>query len=218
MGKPVQGAHYDVYLRTSRGTLRKRVATSKRSTGEAKLRAVADVQRVLKEPVEVLDCVPLKVVAKKAAPVVSGSRRRPVTTTKVEFKRTRRPKARESVRITPRGKLAPLHFERELVTDARAKVPSEKPLKRDAQACTNPNCIKRGHCGHKRKPGEERREWIIKTNRTRPVVSYGQVIGTERLTISAIAESEDAARKLARKGLHDAGIKGARFVSVSTRF
>lgn len=189
-----QGAHYDVYLKTKRGTVRKRICVPRRDVGLAKMRAVADIQRVLREPVTVIDCVPLKVIASKRAPTIDSKRRkRPVTTTVVEFKRTRRPKARESVRITPKGKLAPLSFERELVTDAKRK-PPKGPVK--GSPCANPNCIKRGSCLS---------EWQVHTNR---VHSGGGMI------IRVHATTEREARLRARDKVRQMNLIGVRFTKI----
>lgn len=118
--------HYDVYLRTSRGTLRRRVGITERNVKRAANTALADVQRILKrERLEVIDCVPLQMIVGSDAKVIKRGRR-PVVSRSVEFKRTRRPKARESVRLTPKGKLASVRDDEALDAIRAIRDPGER--------------------------------------------------------------------------------------------
>jgi hypothetical protein len=196
--------HYAVFLRTKRGTVRRNVALQTRSVAEAKRVAVNAVQRHLRgETVTVLDCVPMR--EKRGKAETTGRRKRAVTTTKTQWVLTRRPKARQSLVLTPRG-VAPYEPERRpsyVVGRASEKV-SER-VTPTASCCSREACIKRGSCAHvKRPPNVER-------------VTYTGEFKWQgkRVVMHTISESLEQARAQMRADLRRRGMKGARIRNIA---
>jgi len=200
--------HYAVFLRTSRGTVRKDVGLTKRSVSAASRKAQLDVQRHLRELVTVSDCVPLKEKQSKAEPVILKARsRRPITVTKSKFTLSRRPKARVSAILTKRGVRAytPQNLDERGVTYSAANDSaklSEKAV-RSYLGCENKVCLKRGRCGHKRPPGVEN------------VCHEARVaVGTGLMIIRAFATDEATARRIMRKQLVTLGLGHKRLTKI----
>lgn len=190
-------AAYDVYLRTSAGTVKRTVHLNERSVTKAGLIARSAIMRVVREDVQILDVVPLKRIEGKTT---NGRR---VTTTKVRYVQTRRAKARPSARLSRKGK--PLTITREETVTPHVPVTERLrnvKVKLGPFACTNDSCLARGSCSH--------------VKRTKERFQYRGEVNWKgsRSTVLVVAEDAEQARATIRANLRKRHLVGARITKL----
>ena len=199
--------HYAVFLRTSRGTVRRNVGITRRDVALAGSTARDAVQRHLRgQHIVILDVVPLRTREGKGERVIRPRARRPTTVRKVKFVLSRRPRARVSAILTKKGVRAytpRADRESRAHEPVSARVSSALP-KRPAPACSNKTCQRRGRCGHRRPLGVELHchEAIIK-------------VGSSEMVMRAFAVDERSARKAMRAELERMGLRHKRITNLA---
>lgn len=136
--------YYDVYVRTSHGTVKRMVTLPNRSVFDAGEKARHEVMRYSREDVEILDVVPLRVI--EGETVTTGRGSKMVKTRAMKFKQSRRPHARASAKLKRAGKA--LKSDEPTVVDyvpVTEKMSDSEP-KPEFGVCESPACVERGYC------------------------------------------------------------------------